>query len=140
MSENRQQRPIESLRHEYDQVAQSLRHYSNLRFVMFAISFAVIGVVTHVAYGKEAYDEGAVRVARAGGFFIVAIFWLYQERMSLWWNHYRTAVVDLERQLGYNPSTTQAEPLGFLPSVTLLTRVFYFLIFLFWAYAFGMTP
>jgi hypothetical protein len=140
MSESRQQRPIESLRHEYEQVTRGLRHYSNLRFVMFAISFVVIGVVAHVAYGKGAFDEGAVGVARSGGFFIVAIFWLYQERMGLWWNHYRTAALDLERQLGYNLSTTQDEPFAFLPSVSLLTRVFNFLIFVFWAYAFGMTP
>lgn len=140
MSESRQQRPIESLRHEYEQVTRGLRHYSNLRFVMFAISFVVIGFVGHVAYGKGAFDEGAVSVARSGGFFIVAIFWLYQERMSLWWNHYRMAALDLERQLDYNLSTTQDEPFAFLPSVSLLTRVFYFLIFVFWAYAFGMTP
>ncbi len=140
MSENRQQRPIESLRHEYDQVTHGLRHYSNLRFVMFAISFVVIGVVAHVAYSKGVFDEGAVKVARSGGFFIVAIFWLYQERMGLWWNHYRVAALELERQLGYIPSTTQSEPFSFLPSVSLLTRVFYFMIFVFWAYAFGMTP
>lgn len=140
MSENRQQRTIESLRHEYDQVTRGLRHYSNLRFVMFAISFAVIGVVAHVAYSKGGFEDGAVRIARSGGFFIVAIFWLYQERMSLWWNHYRTTALELERQLGYNPSSTQAEPFGFMPSVSLLTRTFYFLIFIFWAYAFGMAP
>jgi hypothetical protein len=140
MSESNQARTVDSLRHEYEQVAQSLRHYSNLRFVMFAISFAVIGVVAHVAFSKGGFDEGAMKVARAGGFLLVAMFWLYQERMSLWWNHYRRAAMDLERQLGYNPSTTEAAPLGFLPSVTLLTRVFYFLIFVFWAYAFGLTP
>lgn len=140
MNESPEQRPIDSLRHEYDQVTLGLRHYSNLRFVMFSISVVVIGVVAHVAYSKGLFEEGAVRVARAGGFFIVAIFWLYLERMSLWWNHYRVAAMDLERKLGYNHSSIQAESLGFLPSVSLLTRVFYFLMFVFWAYAFGLAP
>ena len=34
MSESNPARSVDSLRHEYDQVAQSLRHYSNLRFAM----------------------------------------------------------------------------------------------------------
>lgn len=140
MNESNLTRSVDSLRHEYDQVAQSLRHYSNLRFVMFAISFVVIGVVAHVAFSKGGFDEGAMKVARAGGFLLVAMFWLYQERMSLWWDRYRRIAIELERQLGYSPSTTEHESLGFLPSITLLSRVFYFLIFVFWAYAFGLTP
>lgn len=140
MSESKQERPIENVRHEYDQVVENLRHFSNLRFVMFAIFFVVIGGVAYIAFGKGQFEEGAVKVARSGGFLIVTVFWLYEERMSLWWGHYRKVAVELEQVLGYHLSSTESETLHFLPSVTLLTRVFFFLIFLFWAYAIGMTP
>lgn len=140
MSASQQERPIESVRHEYEQVAQNLRHYSNLRFVMFAIFFIVIFAVACVAFGKQWFDESAVKVARSGGFLVVTVFWLYEERMGLWWDHYRKVAVELEGLLGYHLSSTRSEPLHFLPSVTLLTRVFFFLTFLFWAYAIGMSP
>jgi len=35
MSEQQQKRSEESLRHEYSEVAQNVRHYSNLRLVIF---------------------------------------------------------------------------------------------------------
>lgn len=41
MSGQPQGRSEESLRHEYTEVVQNVRHYSNLRFAVFTIFFAV---------------------------------------------------------------------------------------------------
>lgn len=42
MIEQQQGRSEESLRHEYTEVVQNVRHYSNLRFVIVSLLFAVI--------------------------------------------------------------------------------------------------
>lgn len=52
MGDQRQVRSEESLRHEYSEVVQNFRHYSNLRFAIFTIFFAVIGGVGFVAFGQ----------------------------------------------------------------------------------------
>lgn len=75
MGERNQPRSEESLRHEYTEVVQNIRHYSNLRFAVFSIFFAVLGGVGIVAFGKGQFDEHAAVVARIGGFPVIALFW-----------------------------------------------------------------
>jgi len=41
LGEDRPERSIGSVRHEYDSVIQNVRHYTNLRFAIFPIFFAV---------------------------------------------------------------------------------------------------
>jgi len=53
MSEERQARSEESLRHEYTEVLQLIRHYSNLRFAIYTILFAAVGGLGFVAFGKN---------------------------------------------------------------------------------------
>jgi hypothetical protein len=135
LSEDRPERSNESIRHEYDQVFQNVRHYTNLRFAIFSIFFAVIGGVGFVAFGKGQFDDGAVKAARAAGFLVVVVFWLYEARASLFLDHYRKVAVELERMLEYCQMDTRLKSFRYLPSATAVNRVFFPLIFLFWAYA-----
>ena len=135
MSEDRPERSTESIRHEYDQTLQNLRHYSNLRFAVFSIFIAVIGGVGFVAFGKGQFDDGAVKAARAAGFLVVAVFWLYEERTGLWLDHFRMVAVELDRMLGYSQMDTRSDPIRYLPGATALTRAFFLVILLLWAYA-----
>ena len=57
MGEQNQQRSEESLRHEYTEVVQNVRHYRNLRFVISSLLFAVMAGVGIVAFGT-AYMSG----------------------------------------------------------------------------------
>lgn len=80
MNENNQQRSEESLRHEYSEVAQNIRHYSNIRFAIFTIFFAVIGGIGFVAFGKDQFDTHAALLARIAAIPVIALFWMYEER------------------------------------------------------------
>jgi hypothetical protein len=75
MSEQNQLRSEESLRHEYTEVGLNARHYSNLRFAVFTILFAVMGGVGFVAFGKGQFDAYTAQVARIAGFSVIGIFW-----------------------------------------------------------------
>lgn len=65
MSEKQQERSEESLRHEYTEVALNARHYSNLRFAVYTILFAVEGRVetpllfSHAALALRGYCRAA---------------------------------------------------------------------------------
>lgn len=140
MTEQQQERSVESLRHEYTEIVQNIRHYSNLRFAIFPIFFAVMGGVGIVAFGKGQFDAHAAAVARIGGFSVIAIFWLYEERTSRFFDHYNRMAVDLERALGYTQYTTRPVATGYIPKAKVLNRVFFFVLTLLWVYAVFAVP
>lgn len=140
MGEQQRGRSEESLRHEYNEVAQNIRHYSNLRFAIFTIFFAVIGGVGFVAFGKGQFDEHASLVARFIGIPVIMIFWLYEERAGLRFHHFDKAAVELERLLGYTQFTTSPAPRSYLPDATIVTRLFFLILTLFWLYGAFAVP
>lgn len=140
MSEQKQQRSEESLRHEYSEAVQNVRHYSNLRFAIFTILFAVMGGVGFVAFGKGQFSDQAARVARIAGFLVIAVFWLYEERAGRMYDHYRSVAVHLERALNYTQFTTWPSPTLLSPAANALNRIFFFLLTLLWLYAVFAVP
>jgi len=140
MSEQRQERSEESLRHEYTEAAQTIRHFSNLRFAIFTIFFAVMAGVGIVAFGKDQFDSQAAMVARVAGFFVIAIFWVYEERVSRYFDHHSRVVVELERSLGYTQYSTKPVMPRYLPDTIVVVRFFFFLFTLLWLYAVFAVP
>jgi len=140
MSEQRKERSEESLRHEYSEVVQNLRHYSNLRFAIFTIFFAVMGGIGFVAFGREQFDANASLVARIAGFAVVAVFWLYLERTSSAFEHFRRVAMSLERDLDYTQWLARRVSTGFIPRAIVINRVLFFLLILLWAYAAVAVP
>lgn len=140
MSEQQQERSQESLRHEYAEVTQNVRHYSNLRFAIFTIFFAVMAGVGIVAFGEGQFDAHAAVVARIAGFAVIMIFWMYEERTSLRLKHFAKVAVELERSLGYTQFTTIPAPGRYLPDEKAVTRVFFLIITLLWLYAAFAVP
>jgi hypothetical protein len=138
MSEQQQGRSEESLRHEYSEVTLYNRHHTNLRFVVFSIFFAVIGGVGFVAFGKGQFDANATLMARIAGILVIAIFWLYNERLSELVDYYSGLRADLERALGY--SSRQAGRVGHFPRMIVTWRVFYVLVTLLWLYGAFAVP
>ena len=136
MSEQQQGRSEESLRHEYTDVVQNIRHYSNLRFAVFSIFFAVIGGVGFVAFGEGQFTDQAVSAARIAGFPVIVIFWLYEELTDVQFRHAIRIAVELDRSLGYTLYTTRPTP--FHPLI--LIRVFFTLLTLLWLYAVFAVP
>ena len=140
MSEQQQERSEESLRHEYTEVVQNIRHYSNLRFAVFSIFFAVMAGVGIVGFGKGQFSDQAAAVARIAGFPVIAIFWLYEERASQFFDHYTSVAIGLEQLLGYRQYSTKPPPRLYLPQAKVLTRLFFVLLALLWVYAVFAVP
>jgi len=138
MSEQQQARSEESLRHEYNEVAQYCRHHSNLRFVVFSIFFAVMGGVGFVAFSKGQFDVNAVVMARIAGVLVIAIFWLYSERITELLNHYVRLRAELEHALHY--SSWLPDSGGYFPKMEVIWRGFYFLVMLLWLYGSFAVP
>ena len=135
MSEQNQPRSEESLRHEYTEVVQNMRHYSNLRFAIFTIVFAVMGGIGFVAFGKDQFDAHTALVARIAGIPFVVLFWLYEERTSFRFDACQSVAVNLERALGYTQISSMVGSTRILPGGGLINRLFFFLLTLAWLYA-----
>jgi hypothetical protein len=135
MSEQNQPRSEESLRHEYTEVVQHMRHYSNLRFAVFTIFFAVMGGVGFVAFGKDQFEAEAALVARIAGLPVIALFWLYEERAGWLNDHYQKVALNLDRALNYTQFTTLSAAPWFAPKADFINRLFFFVLTLTWLYA-----
>ena len=137
MSEQKQTRTEESLRHEYSEVAQYNRHLANLRFVVFSIFFAVMGGVGFVAFSTGQFHANAAMMARIAGILVIVLFWLYLERLSEGLEHYSRIRTELERSLGY---TIRPYGRGRFPTQKKIWRVFFFLVTLLWLYGAFAVP
>lgn len=140
MNESLQQRSEESLRHEYTETVQNVGHYSNLRFVIFSILFAVMAGVGIVAFGKGQFDQHAAIVARIAGFLVIFMFWQLEESSFFFYDHCRKNATELERLLGYSQYSTIPVSRSYLPRAYIVKRVFYFLLTLLWLYAAFAVP
>jgi hypothetical protein len=141
MGEQQQERSQESLRHEYSEVVQNVRHYGNLRFAILSIFFAVMAGVGFVAFGEGQFDAHAAKTARIAGFFVAGVFWLWEERVSMFYAHYTKVAVDLERHLGYTQYTTRPPPPRYLLEGNIaIPRLFFLVLMLFWVYAVFAVP
>jgi len=138
MSEQQQGRSEESLRQEYSEAVQTIRHYANLRFALFSIFFAVIGGVGIVAFGREQFDAQAAIVARIAGFVVIAIFWNYIERLGRLFEHFINVAVEVERSIGYTQWTRR--PWGPFFAGYVMFRVFFCLLTVLWVSAVFAVP
>ena len=130
MSEQQSVRSEESLRHEYNEVAQFFRHMTSMRFFAFSIFFPIMGGLGFVAFGKEQFDGVAALMARIAGVLVIAIFCLYNERLSEQVDHYSWLRSELESKLGY--ATKKPGGIGRLPRMIVIWRIFYVLIATLW--------
>jgi len=140
MSEQQQGRSEESLRHEYVEVLQNLRHYGNLRFAAFSIFIAMIAGVGLVAFGKGQFGQHAAGVVRIAGVLIILIFWLYEARLTELFQHFQRTAIALERLLGYTQWSSRPVGKGHLPNRVVIMHVFYSVLALLWLYGAFAVP
>ena len=140
MSAQLSERSQESLRHEYTEVVQNVRHYSSLRLVIFSILFAVMAGVGIVAFGKGQFDQHAAIVARLAGILVIFIFWQLEERAFRFNDHCTKIAAELERLLGYRQYSSRPVSRSFLPRRYIVQRVFYLLLTMMWLYAAFAVP
>lgn len=99
--------PAEGLRHEYTEVLSEIRHYSNLRFAIFTLFFAVSGALLSAAFGLievkgDVTSRQLQSFVRFGGLLITCLFFLYELRIQALINHGFRAGVALESRLLYS--------------------------------------
>ena len=140
MSEQQQGRSEESLRHEYTEVVQNVRHYRNLRFVIVSLLFAVMAGVGIVSFSKGQFDRHAAIVARVAGILVIFIFWQLEEGAFRFYDHCTKIAAELERLLGYRQYSSRPVSRSFLPRRYVVQRVFYLLLTLLWLYAAVSVP
>jgi len=140
MTEQGSLRSEENLRHEYSEVAQNIRHYSNLRFAVFTIFFAVMGGIGFVAFSTGQFGAHASLVARFSGFPVIALFWLYEERAGLRNDHFQRVAIQLERALNYTQYTSFETSRRFPPKAGATNRAFFVILTLAWLYAIFKVP
>ena len=137
MDEQQLARSVESLRHEYTEVTLYNRHHTSLRFVVFSIFFAVMGGVGFVAFSKGQFHANAAVMGRIAGLLVIALFWVYIERLSELVNYYTAHRARLERLLGY---TIRAAGRGLFPRMQTTWRAFFLLVTILWLYGAFFVP
>ena len=133
MAEKAKQPSIESAQKEYSEVNENFRHFSSLRFAIFTVYFAVeTGILTAFTSGKFNPNEVIL-----GGLVITLVFWGYQERNIRLIAHFMQVAAKLESQLGYTQISTRPHARFPIPDINTITRLFFFIMIVFWIYTLG---
>lgn len=125
-------RTPEDTRAEYAEVGSYVRHYSNLRFAMLTVYFAVVGALGAIALGiasghARTFDVG--RVGAAGAALVTAVFFTFEVVCERYLNFFGEHLRKLETELGYSALTLRPRDRGFVQAATC---VLYLASFIFW--------
>jgi|SRR4029079_1456034 len=128
---------LENLRLEYSEANNNRRHYSNLRFAVLSVFFAVLGGVVSVAFGiveiKSTSRENIVLWARVAGLLFTVIFFSFEILCDLNLRHFGRVAKELEDLLGYRQFKTRQFPL--VPRAHYFTWSMYVLLIIFWVFS-----
>lgn len=124
---------VENLRVVYSEANNNRRHYSNLRFAILSVFFAVLGGLSSVAFGiVEIKSPSPARIllgARIAGLLFTGIFFSFDILCDLHLRYFGKAAEKLEDSLGYNQMKGRKPQFirGFH-----VARGMYMLLILFW--------
>lgn len=131
---NEKKTSLENLRIEYIEANANRRHYSNLRFAMFTVFFAVTGAVVSVAFGLVKTDPppspNMVIGARIAGLFFTGVFFYLETLCDRNRRHFGLIAKELEEELGYRQFSTRD-----LPQSRNVTWAMYVILILFWLFS-----
>ncbi|MFZ5902097.1 MAG: hypothetical protein ACOYZ8_00910 [Chloroflexota bacterium] len=135
MDKQKQKRSQADLSQEYVDASQNYRHYSNLRFAIFTIYFAVIAGIIVIAFNNDnRFTPYAIQSAKIGGLLITLVFWNYQERASMMTTHFAKVAKELEHSLGYNQYSTRPKTYFPILEAKYITRILFTSLTVFWIY------
>jgi hypothetical protein len=130
-------RSPENLRLVYAEANNNRRHYSNLRFAVLTVFFAVIGGVGSVAFGiveiKSPPSLNVMRWARIAGLLFTLVFSWFEVLLDLNLRHFLRIAKGLEDSLGY--TQFKARKFHYMPRAIYATWCMYALIIAFWVYS-----
>lgn len=123
---SQKQRSEESLQNEYTEVINNMRHYSNLRFVIFTVFFPIMwGIISLAYFDAQQLTPIAAQAAKVFAIVVTIAFWIYEERVNVVSDHFVKTAVQLEDSLGY--SQISSRPPGKWPifGANTMTRAFF---------------
>jgi hypothetical protein len=128
----------ENLRLVYTEANANRRHYSNLRFAVHGVFFAVLGGVASVAFEiVEIKSPAPARIvwgARIAGLCFTVLFFWFEILGDLNLRHFGTVANHLEDEIGYRQLSNRAFR-RYVPRAFYFTWSMYVLLILFWTAA-----
>ena len=94
----------EIIHKEYEIISENLRHYRNMRFANLTVFLGLIFGLSVIAFGlqgKPTPEHWLQMLAKASGFVISFIFWMFEYRINIGIDHFQERAVKLEKILGY---------------------------------------
>jgi len=132
MSEEKES--LENLRLEYAEANNNRRHYSNLRFAVLSVFFAVLGGVASVAFGiveiKSPTSPDIALWARIAGLLFTVVFFSFEILCDLNLRHFGRVAKELEDPLGYRQFKTRK--FLYVPRAWYFTWGMFVLLIIFW--------
>ena len=135
MSEEEQAVLIDGARHEYEQVSENIRHYSNLRFAVFSVFVALMAGITYLAFSTESFTLSATPFPKIGGLLFTLAFWCFDERITKMFEHFGAIADELEEILGYRQFHMRPPGTVPVPKAKCVTRAVFSALVAFWVCA-----
>lgn len=124
----------------YTELCSAFRHYSNLRFAVFAVFFALQGgVVQSVITAIQAAQSFIEIASKIVGLLICLIFWFFENVIISYINFLDDQLETVEKKLGYSIYTSRGVRRSFrFIKISVATNLVYGVIAIFWLLLFFM--
>jgi hypothetical protein len=86
---------------EYTEVCENFRHYSNLRFAILTLFFAVYAGLLSILFGDKPLQGTMRGIVEGAGLIVTWVFWAYSSTTMNHLEHYGKRASLLEKQLGF---------------------------------------
>lgn len=117
---------------EYKEAGSNLRHFSSMRFGQLTLFTAITAGLFVAGFQADPPLEDRVSLAvKLLGVVVTAVFWLMEERSTMYFKHFRRRSRTLEQNLGFDLWTNRPSASGGLNS-TNAVRVLYAALGLAW--------
>lgn len=122
----------ETAKGEYAEVCANFRHYSSLRFGIWAVYFGTLILLAALLVNSPGMHPMMLVFLKIFGLLTTAVFWRYQEAMMAHLTYYSNRAKELEAILGYKNLSMRPTPKPWFMRVDLATQLLYGFLVLFW--------
>jgi len=117
---------------EYSEVGNNIRHWQQMRFTAMTVFIAVTaGLLTAIFQWRENPTSLASISIRLMGILAVIVFWVQDERIVQYWQHFTARAKDLEVELGFEQYSKTPRRNQLITSGNAI-RLLYFTFLVFW--------
>jgi hypothetical protein len=125
---------LESVRSEYLDLSNNVRHHSNLRFAQMTLFVAVTAGLISVLFANQGKVSPLAKTSfKIFGLIVAAAFLVIEERTAAYWRHFQGRAAELEPQLSYRQYSNL--PGRKWVTAANATRLLYVVVVVFWIVA-----